>query len=169
MTDEIAIEERKSQPVVEVAVETRLWRIPKVLASCFATARAHIESAGAEVEGMPFARYLEVDWESLRGKGAFGQFLEFLTAKQKMRIGMFSSTLVPSEGSAIGTEIAAGRYVTTFHRGAYHKVADTYRRIFDWAVANDVRLADTSIENYVDDPTEMPTDEVRTRIWIAVL
>ena len=168
MADEIAIEERESQPVVEVAVETRLWRIPKVLASSFATASAHIESAGAQVEGMPFARYLEIDWQSLRSKGAFGQFLDLLTAKQKMRIGMFSSTLVPSGGPAIGTEITAGRYVTTFHRGAYHKVGDTYRRIFDWAVANDVELANNTIENYVDDPSEMPQAEVRTRIWIPV-
>ncbi len=169
MAETIAIEERESQPVVEIAAETRLWQIPKVLAAGFGASRAHIESAGAEVEGMPFARYLEIDWQSLRGKGALGQFLEFLTAKQKMRVGMFSSRPVPSEGTAIGTEIAAGRYVTTYHRGAYHKVGDTYRKIVDWAEENDVTLADGSIENYVDDPTEMPMEDVRTRIWIAVL
>ncbi len=168
MADNIAIEELESRPVVEVATETRLWRVPKALAQGFATARSHIESEGAEVEGMPFARYLDIDWQSFRGKGAFAQFLDVLTAKQKMRIGMFTSGPVPSGGSAIGTQIAAGRYVTTFHRGAYHKVGDTYRRVFDWAVDHDVKLADSTIENYVDDPSDMPMAEVRTRIWIAV-
>jgi len=47
-------------------------------------------------------------------------------------------------------------------------VGDTYRRIFDWAVANDVELANNTIENYVDDPTEMPQADVSTRIWIPV-
>ncbi|MGB5484673.1 GyrI-like domain-containing protein [Parasphingorhabdus sp.] len=169
MAEEITIEEHEARPVVEVAAETRLWKIPKVLASGFATARAHIEKSDAEVTGMPFARYLEVDWQAMAGKGAFGQFLDFLTNTQKMRIGMFSSQPVASDGQATGTEISEGRYVTTIHRGAYHKVGDTYRKIVDWAVENDVKLADSSIENYIDDPTEMPMAEVRTRIWIAVV
>lgn len=105
----------------------------------------------------------------MHGKGAFGQFLNFLTSKQKMRIGMFPSEPVQSEGPAIGAEIAAGRYVSTIHRGAYHKVGDTYRKIVDWAAENDVKLANSSIENYIDDPTEVPMAEVRTRIWIAVV
>ena len=168
MAEEIRIEEREAQPVVEVAAETRLWKIPKVLANGFGLARAHIEKSGAEVEGMPFARYLEVDWQAMHGKGAFAQFLDFLTNKQKMRIGMFPTKPVQSEGQTIGTEIAKGRYVTTIHRGAYHKVGDTYRKIVDWAADNDVSLADNSIENYIDDPTEKPMSEVRTRIWIPV-
>ena len=117
---------------------------------------------------MPYARYLEIDWKEMRGKGAFGQFLEVLTKKQKMRIGMFTSAPVASGGDAIGTEIPAGRYVTTIHRGAYHKVGDTYRRIYDWAMENGVTLSDGSIENYIDDPSDMPMEDVRTRIWIAV-
>jgi effector-binding domain-containing protein len=77
------------------------------------------------------------------------QFLEFLSGKQKMRIGMFSSRPVESEAPAIGTEIPAGRYVTTIHRGAYHKVGDTYRRVVDWAAAENVELADSTLENYI--------------------
>ena len=116
MADEIAIEEREARAVVEVAAETRLWKIPKVLASGFETSRAHIEGAGATVEGMPFARFLELDWQSLRGKGAFGQFLDFLTTKQKMRSGMFSSAPIPSSGSAIGRRTASGRSSATGDR-----------------------------------------------------
>lgn len=164
MPEEIAIEERKAQPVVEVAAETRLWKVPKVLAEGFGKARAHIENSGSQVIGMPFARYLEVDWKDMHGKGAIAQFLDVLTKKQKMRIGMFSSAPVNSDGEAIATEIAAGRYVTTIHRGAYHKVGDSYRRIYDWARENGVTLSDGSIENYIDDPSEMPMEEVRTRI-----
>lgn len=168
MSEEIRIEEREAQPVVEVAAETRLWKIPKVLADGFAKTKAHIEKSDGKIVGMPYARYLEVDWKDMRGKGMLGQILDMLTKKQKMRIGMFSSAPLASEGELIGTEIAAGRYVTAIHRGAYHKVGDTYRRIYDWALENDVVLSNGSIENYIDDPSEMPMADVRTRIWIAV-
>jgi len=168
LAEEITIETREAQSVVEVAAETRLWQIPKVLGAGFETARGHIEGKGAEVEGMPYARYLEIDWKDMLGKGMFGQLIQFAFGKQKMRIGMFSSKPLPSEGAAIGTEIAPGRYVTTIHRGAYHKVGDTYRKIVDWAEAEGVSLADSSMENYIDDPTEMAMEDVRTRIWIAI-
>ena len=168
MVEEITIETREAQNAVEVAAETHLWQIPKVLAAGFATARAQIERGEAEVEGMPYARYLEIDWNDLLGKGAFGQLIEFAFGKQKMRIGMFSSAMVSSEGEAIATQIPAGRYVTTIHRGAYHKVGDTYRRIVQWAAENGVELADSSLENYIDDPSEMAMEDVRTQVWIAV-
>lgn len=168
MAEEITIETREAQDAVEVAAETRLWLIPKVLARGFGIASKRIEASGAQVTGMPYARYLEIDWNDMVGKGVFGQLLDFAFSKQKMRIGMFASQKVSSEGEAIGCEIPAGRYVTTIHRGAYHKVGDTYRRIVEWAAQNDVKLADSSLENYIDDPTEMPMEEVRTKIWIAV-
>ena len=168
MAEEITIETREAVPVVEVAAETHLWRIPKVLAESFGIARQRIEQSGAKVEGMPYARYLEIDWDDMVGKGAFAQLIAFAFSKQKMRIGMFSSESVSSENNAIGHQLPAGRYVTTIHRGAYHKVGETYRRIVEWAAENGVKLADSSLENYVDDPTEMPTEEVRTQIWIAV-
>ena len=117
---------------------------------------------------MPYARYLEIDWDAQMSKGLFGQLKEFAFGTIKMRMGMFASKSVPSGGNCIGTEIAAGRYVTTIHRGAYHKVDKTYRRVFDWAQANGERLADSSMEHYIDDPTQMELAEVRTRIWIAL-
>ena len=175
MSEPISIVERQAQPVVEVPATTRLWKIPVVLANGFRDAGNYIEQRGARRVNMPFARYLEIDWQSLRGKGAFGQFIDFLTTKQKMRIGLQIEEAPERDqkgeaeaGVEVG-EIAAGRYVTTYHRGAYHKVGDTYRKIVDWAHANKVALSNNSIEHYIDDPSEKPTEDVRTEIFIAVV
>lgn len=169
MAEEIAVQERESQVAVEVPARVRLWQVPTALASGFAVARESVEKAGGQVDGMPFARYLGIDWPAFRSKGAFSQFLEVLTGKQEMRSGLFTTERVECEGPAISTEIPAGRYVTAIHRGAYHKVGDTYRRVYDWAVAEGIGLADNTLEHYIDDPTVMPMPEVRTRIWIAVV
>ncbi|BDI60460.1 GyrI-like domain-containing protein [Qipengyuania nanhaisediminis] len=168
MADQIAIEQREAAHAVEIAANPRLWQIPKVLASGFAEARAHIERSGAAVEGMPFARYLGIDWDKMAGQGVLAQIGEFVFSRQAMRSGLFCSRPLSSEGNAIATTVPAGRYVTTYHRGAYHKVGDTYRRIVAWARENGVSLADSSLEHYIDDPTTMAMDEVRTQIWIAV-
>ena len=55
-----------------MAAEARLWQIPKVLAASFEKARAHIEGSDAQVVGMPYARYLEINWAETMGKGMFG-------------------------------------------------------------------------------------------------
>lgn len=168
MVDEIKIEQFEARSAVEVAAETRLWKIPKVLASGFAAARTQIESSGVEVVGMPFARYLEIDWQAMRSMGGFAQFWQFLTGKQRMTAGLFCSAAVESGTDALAVELPSGRYVVTYHRGAYHKVDETYRRMVDWAEQEGVELADSSLENYIDDPSEVPADEVRTQVLIAV-
>jgi effector-binding domain-containing protein len=163
--DAITIVAREAQPVLETSAEARMWKIPGTLARGFGEVTSHIEKTGAGRAGMPFARYLEIDWQSVR-KGAFGQLIDMLTRKQKMRMGLPVDRPVAGEGNVSAGEIAAGRYVTTIHRGAYHKVGATYRRILDWAEAEGATLSDTTIECYIDDPGEMPMEEVRTRILI---
>lgn len=169
MAEEISVRERESsQPAVEVPATVRLWQVPKALASGFAVARECIERAGGEVDGMPFARYLGIDWQSFRHKGAFAQFLQVLIGRQEMRSGLFTTRHLECEGPVITTEVPAGRYVTAIHRGHYHKVGDTYREVYDWALAQGLELEDSTLEHYIDDPSEMPITDVRTRIWIAL-
>ena len=167
MSEEIRVEFREAQPVFETATETRLWKIPVALAKGFAKANGAIDAAGATRVDMPYARYLEIDWATLNGS-ALQQFLDFLFRKQKMMIGLRLAKGAGSSGEAFGTEIPAGRYVTTIHRGAYHKVGDTYGKIVEWAARHNVELQDNSIEHYIDDPTEVPKDQVRTEVFVPV-
>ncbi len=167
MSEEVRVEFRNAQPVFETATETRLWKIPFALAKGFAKAGAEIDAAGATRAGMPYARYLEIDWATLNGS-ALRQTLDLLFRKQKMMIGLRLAEGTGSSGEAFGTQIPAGRYVTTIHRGAYHKVGDTYGKIVEWAAQQGLKLQDNSIEHYIDDPTEVPKDEVRTEVFVPV-
>ncbi len=167
MTEQITIETLPAQPVFEVTAEPKLFQIPSVLASGFAEAAAAIEEAGAERTGMPYARYLEIDWGSLQN-GALKQFIDIFFKRQKMQIGLKLASSNGANGVAFGTEIPAGRYVKTIHQGPYHKVGETYSRIVAWASDQGVTLANNSIEHYVDDPTEVPKNEVRTEVFVPV-
>lgn len=167
MTEPITVEELPAQPVFEVAAEPKMFQIPSALASGYAEAAAAIEGAGAERTGMPYARYIEVDWDTLNN-GALKQFIDIFFKRQKMQIGLKLAAPHKVDGTVFGTQIPAGRYVRTIHRGAYHKVGDTYSRIVAWASDQGIKLADNSIEHYIDDPTEMPKQEVRTEVFVPI-
>ncbi len=167
MTEPITVETLPAQPVFEVAAEPKLYQIPSALASGFAEAAAAIEAAGAERTGMPYARYLEVDWNSL-DNSALRQFIDIFFKRQKMQFGLKLAEAHEVDGVEFGTEIPAGRYIRTIHRGAYHKVGETYSLIVAWASAQGIKLADNSIEHYIDDPTEVPKAEVRTEVFVPI-
>ena len=167
MAEEIKLEFREAQPVYEVAAQPRLWKIPMALGKGFAEAEDAIEAAGATRVDMPYARYLEIDWTTLNGS-VFRQILDILFKKQKMMIGLRLARGTGSNGESFGTVIPAGRYVTTIHRGAYHKVGETYAKIVDWAARHNVDLQDNSIEHYIEDPTGMPKHKVRTEVSVPV-
>jgi GyrI-like small molecule binding domain len=167
MSEEIRVEFREAQPVYETATEARLWKIPFALGKGFAKAGEEIDAAGATRIDMPYARYLEIDWATLNGS-ALRQIIDLLFKKQKMMTGLRLAQGAGSNGEAFGTEIPAGRYVTTIHRGAYHKVGETYGKIVEWAAQHDLKLQDNSIEHYIDDPTEVPKDEVRTEVFVPL-
>jgi effector-binding domain-containing protein len=166
--DGFMIEARVAQPVLEIDAEAHYWKIPSEMARGFSQIGKHIEASGGERVSMPYARYLELDWQSLRGNG-FQQLLDFLWKKQKMRFGLPVATPIEGMGDISATEIAAGKYLTTMHRGPYRKVGNTYRKLVDWAEEQGLRLSDNSIESYIDDPTDMPIEHVRTQIYVAIL
>ncbi|MEM6476014.1 MAG: GyrI-like domain-containing protein [Pseudomonadota bacterium] len=166
--DPITIETLPAQPVCEVDAAPRLWQIPSVIANCFGQATAQIETAGAERTGMPHARYLEIDWATMK-HSAFRQMLGMLFKRQKMKAGFHLARPHEVDGRPFGSEIPAGRYATTIHRGAYHKVGETYSRVLDWANEQGLELADNTIESYIDDPGEMPMEEVRTQVFVPLV
>lgn len=58
--------------------------------------------------------------------------------------------------------------VRAIHKGPYQKVGDTYKEIIDWAEANDVELADYTMENYINDPTTVAKEYIETLILIPI-
>ena len=66
-------------------------------------------------------------------------------------------------------EIDSQTCVRTIHRGPYQKIGDTYKEIVDWAVANDVELANHTMESYINDPTAVAREDIETLILIPVV
>ena len=168
MTLEIRVEEQPVREALEVCVETPMWKVGKVLGEHFPRINKHIESGGGERAGAPYARYVHIDWEAMRTDGFLRQMWKVFTHKQRLHIGMPVASRVEGRGDIEPVTHPAVRCVRAVHRGAYHKVDATYKKVIAWAEANGVTLADTTIENYVNDPTTVATEDIETVILIPI-
>lgn len=168
MSLEIRIEDQSERHAFEVSAQIPLWKIPKTLGENFPQILALISKSGVQKAGAPFACYLDIDWKAVANEGPFAQMWQLLTRKQRMRIGIPVSA--PAQGTSSIESISRepGRFVTTIHRGAYHKVGQTYKIIAAWADENRVAMADHTYENYINDPTEVSSDDIETLIQIPL-
>ena len=166
--NEIRVEEREAQPVLQVETRTSLFGIPKALAQAYDSINSLIKSSGASSAGQPFSEYLDVDWDMLITSGNFKVFMKMLFNKVHMKPGIPVSGLVQSHGDVMATEIPAGPYLVTNHIGPYQKVGDTYRRMAVWAKENGVALEGRSYECYISDPGEVDADELITEVLVPV-
>lgn len=166
MSLEIDVEQQSHQHTLEIATEAPMWKIPKVLAESFGRIKSHAETHGANLAGAPYARYLDIDWETVRTAGAVSQIWKLLTHKQKLRAGFPVSGAIAGASNIESVELAPGRCVRAVHRGPIHKIGATYKLIAQWSGDQPIRLANHTIESYITDPGKISADKLETLILI---
>ena len=168
MSRDIRVEHQPPLHAVEIASNVPMWKIPKVLGDNFPRLDKHITAKGGKRAGAPYVRYLEIDWQDMRHCGPLKMLWQMLTSKQPMRIGMAVDAPVDGDDEIEAIAIEPLMCVRTIHKGPYQKVGDTYKQIVDWAEANDVELANYTMENYINDPTTVAKEDIETLILIPV-
>ena len=169
MSIDIRIEQQPPLHALEITRNAPMWKIPKLLGDNFPRIDKHITAQGGNRTGMPYVRYMEIDWQQMRHCGPLKMLWQMLTSKQPMRIGMAVEAPVEGDGDIEAISIESLTCVRTIHRGPYQKVGDTYKEIVDWAEANDVELADHTMETYINDPTTVAKEDIETLIMIPVV
>jgi len=71
------------------------------------------------------------------------------------------------EGLAI-KRIPMVRVATTMHQGPYEQVAGTYARLIGWMAEQSLEMAGPPMEAYLNDPYEVPPEEILTEVMIPV-
>ena len=161
----------QQQPLVhglEVTRDAPMWKIPKLLAEDFPPIDKHIAAHGGTRAGAPYVRYMNIDWQEMRHCGTLKMLWKMLTSTQLMRIGMAVESPIEGSGDIEAVTIDSRMCVQTIHKGPYQNVGDTYKEIVDWAESNNVELVDHSMENYINDPTTVDKENIKTLILIPV-
>lgn len=74
----------------------------------------------------------------------------------------------PGPGDVKSGNTYAGKAVQFMHTGPYEKLPDTTTRAYAWLALQGYKASPNVIEEYVNDPTTVPPDQIQTRLTIPV-
>jgi effector-binding domain-containing protein len=81
---------------------------------------------------------------------------------------------IPVAGNIVETdeikhyELPRVKMVKTIHKGPYEKVGESYDRLFKWMAENGKEIKGPYREYYLNDPGEVPPEEILTEIYAQI-
>jgi effector-binding domain-containing protein len=168
MSNEFEIIEKTLGSVVEVEERIPVWRMPATFGHDFQRIAGYLKSQGAEVVGMPYGRYVDMDWEKEVNRGKLATYFALITKKWHFFVGMPASKPVAGEGELKSQELGNQRYARALHRGPYKECGATYKALFEWTKAQGLSLQNQAIECYANDPNEVDEADLETVILIPL-
>lgn len=166
---EFEIIEKEIGSVIGIERTISMLKMASTMGKDFTELMELVSGLETENESIPFSRYYDVDWESQMNNGFLKNLIEIFTKKWHF------SCCVPVRENMEGIEkynketIERGKYLKTMHYGAYHKVADTYKKMYNYAKSNNLNLVGESYEFYLNSPKEVSSKELQTEILIPIL
>lgn len=168
MNAKFEIIEKAIGPVIEIEEQTKVMSMPATFGRDYKRIMDYIASQGAEYSDMPYARYLDMDWEKELGKGKLAMFFDVFTKTWHYYAGIPSSKPLPGEGRLKFSDYPKRRYARAVHYGPYQESGKTYKALYQWAGSQGYTLANEAIEFYVNDPSEVSKEEIETIILIPL-
>lgn len=168
MVEQFEIVEKAIGPVVEIEERIPVWKMPKTFGRDFKRIANYLESHGAQCEGMPYARYTDMNWEKEINRGKLATFFSMIGKKWHFYAGMPSTKALSGEGELKSQTMPSHRYAKAVHHGPYRESVVTYKALLEWARSQGFVVQDEAIEFYANDPNEVDEAEIETVIFIPL-
>ena len=168
MSNKFEVIEKALGPVVEIEERIPVWRMPATFGRDFQRIADYLKSQGAEVVGMPYGRYVDMDWEKELNRGKLATFFAMFTKKWHFFVGMPASKPVSGETELESRELGTQRYARAVHRGPYKECGTTYKALFEWVKSQGLSLQKQAIECYANDPNTVDAADIETVILIPI-
>lgn len=169
MSDRFTVMEKVFGPVLEIEERAKMWQMPATFTRDYKRIADYLASQGAECIDMPYARYVDMDWERELNRGKLATFFSLLTKTWHFFAGMPASKDLPGAGDLKSQVLANRRYVRAVHKGPYQECGATYKALYDWAASQGLSLMNEATECYVNDPREVDKADLETIILIPVM
>jgi len=139
------------QPILSARVRTPVQELPQHLGRIYGAVFQYLAELGEPEAGMPFTAYYNMDMQDL-----------------DVEIGVPVHKAVPTKGEIQPGSIPAGRFVSTEHVGPYEQLAQAYEALASFAEAQGLEPTGVVYEYYLNDPSQEPYEEPRTRVVFPV-
>ena len=168
MDEQFEVIEKAIGPVIEIEERVPVWRMPATFARDYKRIAGYITSQGAEIVDMPYAHYLDMDWDVELTRGKLATFVSMFIKKWHFLAGMVSSQKLSGDGELKSKVLQSRRFVRAVHYGPYQECSKTYTALIEWARAQGLSLQNEAIEFYANDPNEVDKADIETVILIPL-
>lgn len=139
--------EKPDQPVLSVRTRTPVGNLPHELGKTYGAIIQYLNEIGEKPVNAAFAAYYNMDMNDLDVEMGF-PVLKPLAGKGEIKSG----------------KIPAGKCVSYVHKGSYSQMEPAYNALMQWISKNGYTPTGVVYEFYYNSPTEVPENELVTKI-----
>ena len=143
--------ERPAQPVLSVRTRTPVQNLPALFGKVYGIIGQYLGELREQPGGAPFAAYYNMDMQNL-----------------DVEIGFPVARPLPGKGEVIAGEIPAGKYAACLHIGPYDTIESAYNALQAWLKEHSCEVTGVSYEFYLNDPQQVPPQELQTQVLFPV-
>ena len=153
---EVSVVEVKPQVVVGVWKRGTYAEIGPMIAKVCKYAQA----SGAQIQGRPTFICHETPRQAMKANEQATADVEVVVPVAKPVNGKDDITCY---------ELPGGKMAKIVHKGPYEKCAPAYKKLFEWIAENHKKVAGPTREVYLNDPKQVPPDEIVTEIYAPIV
>ena len=115
---------------------------------------------GAQIQGMPTFICHEITPEKVMQADAEGN--------ADVEVAIPIATPIEGSGDIKSYELPGGKMAKIIHKGPYQECTPTYEKLFEWIEKNGKKIIGPTREIYLNDPNEVPPEEILTEIYAPI-
>lgn len=119
----------------------------------------YAEASGAQIRGRPTFVCHETPREAMKAN-------EQATADVEVVIPVAKP--VDGKGDITCYELPGGKMARIVHKGPYEACAPSYKKLFEWIAENHKKVVGPTREVYLNDPRQVPPEEILTEIYAPI-
>ncbi len=168
MSAAIEVVERDFGNAIEIEERCSMLGMTKAFTRDYPRLMKYLEAKQVKPGGVPYARYLDINWEKETNRSGFMALLDVFTRRWHFQAGIPAAEQVEGAGEIHTYTPGRRRYVMSVHYGPYKRVGETYKAMIQWLKAQGLQAESEAIELYTNDPAEVAESEIETEVYIPV-
>jgi effector-binding domain-containing protein len=137
----------KAQKTLCIRTRSSVKNLPAIIGKTYHEIMQYMRELGEAPSGVPYIGYFNMDMNDL-----------------DVEIGFPVAEDIQEKGNIKMSEVPAGKYATTIHKGSYSKLDASYTTLMDWVKENNLEGTYIGYEYYLNDPGEVSENELETKI-----